>query len=96
VLIVKRILTALGFIAALAVSALFTSLNPGVIDLDLGFASFETPVGLAFVLALGLGWLLGLLSAILWITRLAAERRRLRGELKRSVPVHVPVPDERG
>jgi uncharacterized integral membrane protein len=93
---IKRIITAVIFIAALAASALFTSLNPGTIGLDFAFASVESPLGLAFVLALALGWVLGILSALFWITRLAADRRRLRSQLKQTSPVERAVRDERG
>jgi uncharacterized integral membrane protein len=93
---IKRILIAVVFIAALAASALFTSLNPGTIALDFGFASVETPLGLAFVLALALGWVLGILSSLFWLTRLASDRRRLRSQLRRSSPIERAVQDERG
>ena len=92
---IKRILIAALFIAALAVSALFTSLNPGTIALDFGFAAVETPLGLAFVLALALGWVLGIVSALLWLIRLATDRRRLRSRLKQSSPVAPAIQDER-
>lgn len=91
----KRILTILVFVAALAASALFTSLNPVAIQLDLGFTSFETPLGLAFVLAVAVGWLLGLISALGWVVRLVAERRRLRAQLREQSAASVPVADER-
>ena len=81
---IKRIITAAIFIAALALSAFFTSLNPGEIRLDLGFTAVDAPLGLAFVAALALGWLAGVLSLLAWVARIAAERRRLRGELKKA------------
>jgi uncharacterized integral membrane protein len=92
----KRILTAIVLVAALALSAFFTWLNPGEINLDLGFAAFEVPLGLAFVCAIACGWAIGLLSAMLWVTRLSAERRRLRAELKTASAGGYPVRDERG
>lgn len=91
----KRIITAVIFIAALAVSALFTSLNPGEIELDLAFVTLQTPLGLAFVLALAAGWALGILSALFWVMRISNERRRLRAELKKTSPVAISVRDER-
>lgn len=92
---VKRILTAIVLVAALALSAFFTWLNPGVISLDVGVTAFETPLGLAFVGALALGWVLGVLSALLWIARISADRRRLRSELK-NLSGGLPVRDDRG
>jgi uncharacterized integral membrane protein len=92
---VKRILTAVVLIAALALSAFFTWLNPGEISLDVGFAAVETPLGLAFVGALAIGWLLGILSALMWVARISADRRRLRAELKNHSG-GLPVRDDRG
>jgi len=91
----KRILTIIVFVAALAASALLTSLNPVAIQLDLGFASFQTPLGLALVLAVALGWLFGLVSSLGWVMRLLAERRSLRAQLRKGSPATGPVPDER-
>lgn len=93
---IKRTFIALLFIIALAGSAFFTWLNPGVIHLDLGFATFETPLGLAFVLAIAAGWALGIVSALLWVARLSADRRRLRANLKNASAGGLAVRDERG
>jgi len=93
---VKRILIAVIFLAALALSAFFTWLNPGEIRVDTGFAVFEIPLGLAFVLALAAGWALGILSALLWVARISADRRRLRAELKSAAAGGLAVRDERG
>lgn len=93
---VKRILTAIILVAALAVSALFTYLNPGEVTLDLGFAAYSTPLGLAFVLALAVGWALGILSVLAWVGRLAVERRRLQAELRKLSGGSTTVANERG
>lgn len=93
---VKRLFTAGIFIVALALSAFFTSLNPGGIRLDLGFTALDAPLGLAFVAALAIGWLLGVLSLLGWAARLSADRRRLRGELKRTSGGGFAGQDERG
>lgn len=92
----KRILTAIILVAALAASALFTYLNPGEVALDLGFAAVSSPLGLAFVLALAVGWVLGIVSALAWIGRLAADRRRLKAEVRRLSGGPGPVANERG
>lgn len=93
---IKQIFTAVIFIAAAALAAFFTWLNPGEIRLDLGVAELETPLGLAFVLALAAGWGLGILSALLWVARISADRRRLRAELKNAPAGGLSVRDERG
>lgn len=93
---IKRILTAVLFILALAVAVLFTAMNPGEIELDLGYTLLQVPLGLAFILAIAIGWVLGILSALPRLARLANQRRRLRGELRRTPgPTELTVPDER-
>jgi uncharacterized integral membrane protein len=93
---IKRIFTAVLFIVALAVAVLFTAMNPGEIELDLGYSVMHVPLGLAFILAIALGWLLGILSAVPRLARLANERRRLRGELRKTPgSTELAVPDER-
>jgi uncharacterized membrane protein YciS (DUF1049 family) len=81
---IKRILTVVLFLAALSASAFFTSLNPGEITLDLAFAGIRTSVGLAFVVAIAIGWLLGILSAMFWVARISMDRRQLRTRLSKS------------
>jgi hypothetical protein len=81
---VKRFLTVVLLVVAFATAAFFTSLNPGEITLDLAFTAIRTSVGLAFVLAIAIGWLLGVLSAMLWVARISMERRRLRIRLKNA------------
>jgi uncharacterized integral membrane protein len=94
---IKRIFTAVLFIVALGVAVLFTAMNPGEIELDLGYTVLNVPLGLAFILAIALGWLLGILSAVPRLARLANERRRLRGELRKTPgSTELTVPDERG
>jgi lipopolysaccharide assembly protein A len=84
VVMVKRILTVVLLVAAFAIAAFFTALNPGEITLDLAFTVIRTSVGLAFVLAIVIGWLLGVLSAMFWVARISLERRRLRVRLKNA------------
>lgn len=93
---IKRILTVVIFVAAVALAGFFTWLNPGEIRLDLGWTAREVPLGLAFVLVLAVGWLLGILSALLWVARISADRRRLRSKLKNSASTGLSVRDERG
>lgn len=93
---IKRILTVVIFVAAVALAGFFTWLNPGEIRLDLGWTAREVPLGLAFVLVLAVGWLLGILSALLWVARISADRRRLRSKLKNAAATGLSVRDERG
>lgn len=80
----KRVLTAVVFVAALAVAVLFTAMNPGEVDLELGFVLWQVPLGLAFILAIALGWVLGLLSMLPRMLRLANQKRRLRHEAQKT------------
>lgn len=93
---VKRTLFAVLIVAALAVSALFTWLNPGEVELDLGYTAVTTPLGVAFVAAIAIGWLIGILSASLWVARVTADRRRLRAQLRDASAGGLAVRDERG
>jgi uncharacterized integral membrane protein len=96
---IKRVSIAVVVVVALAVSALFTWLNPGELQLDLGVREVTVPVGVAFVAALAAGWLLGILSAALWVFRVSRDRRRLRSELKQASSASaggLAIRDERG
>lgn len=93
----KRILVAVILVAALGFAALFTWLNPGELSLDLGFTDLSAPVGLLLVAVLAIGWLIGLLSASIWVARISADRRRLRSELRSAATASgLAVRDERG
>ena len=94
VLMFKRVLTVVIFVAAFAVAVVFTAMNPEVIELELGFALVEAPRGLAFIVALALGWVLGLLSLLPRVLRLANDRRRLRNEARKASGGALTVPDE--
>lgn len=64
-------------------AAIFAFNNPVRVPLDLGLIRLESvPVSLALTVALAVGWGLGLLSAGTAVVRVAAERRRLKRELR--------------
>lgn len=63
-------------------SWIFASANPGVIELDLIFGKLEVLKAMAFTVTLAIGWLLGMLSAGLYIVKSMAERRKLRKSIK--------------
>lgn len=67
----------------LLAAAIFAYGNPDPIPIDLGFARFEAvPMTIAFTSAFGLGWIFGLACAAGALLRMAAERRRLRRDLR--------------
>jgi uncharacterized integral membrane protein len=81
-------------IAALAAISV-TVLNSGEVWVELAFARFESPLGLALVVSFVLGLVAGLSWQMVWISRLLEERSRLRRALRvadakadTSVPVH--------
>ena len=93
----RRIFSAFILILAVAVAVVFTWLNPGRIELDLGFQAFDVPVSVAFVATFALGWLFGLLSAGAWMyRRRRARKRREKAERTAAEDLSLPVIDERG
>ena len=62
----------------------FTSSNPGFVDLDLFFLTVRPSVALAFSVTFVLGWAFGLLCTTIFILRLVNERRQLRRSLRHS------------
>jgi uncharacterized integral membrane protein len=77
----------LAFVAVLLVLMLLTGVfaysNPEPIDVDIGLMRFEqVPMAAAFAIVLGVGWLLGVLSAGIALWRSAGEKRRLKQDLQ--------------
>ena len=62
----------------------FTSSNPGYVDLDLFFLTVRPSIPLAFSVTFVLGWVFGLLCTTVFIMRLINERRHLRRSLRQS------------
>jgi len=92
----RNIIYVLLVVGVLFLAAVFAAINPGRITLDLAFAKFELQESVALILALGAGWLFGLLCAGAVLLRAVNERRRLRRALRlaeaevrslRSVPI---------
>ena len=54
----------------------FTSSNPGFVDLDLFFLTVRPSIALAFSLTFVIGWAFGLLCTTVFILRLVNERRQ--------------------
>ncbi len=64
--------------------AWFTSINPGVMSIDLAFGVIQPSKPVAFAVTFLLGWTFGLLSMSFFSWRLVNERRRLRAALRNS------------
>ena len=77
----RRIIVISLVLAVAALAAVFASLNPAVIPLDLAFGEIQAPLTLVLIFCLALGWVLGLVSASFIIFRMMAQRRTLRRSL---------------
>jgi uncharacterized integral membrane protein len=82
-LTVRRLVFAAVLIVLMVLTGVFAYSNPQPIDIDVGFTRFEgVPMAVGFAVTLGLGWLLGVLSAGLALWRSKGEKRRLKQDLK--------------
>ena len=80
----KKIGIGILVVLVFAMMLVFTSSNPGFVDLDLFFTTVRPSIPLAFSLTFVLGWVFGLLCTVVFILRLVNERRRLRRQLRHS------------
>lgn len=80
----KKIGVGILVILVFAMMLVFTSSNPGFVDLDLFFLTVRPSIPLAFSVAFVIGWAFGLLCTVVFILRLANERRQLRRMLRNS------------
>ena len=78
----RAILAGTLILGTLLIAVTFAWLNPGRIDLDLGFAQTTVAAAVAFAITFALGWLFGLLSIGLYVLKLVRERRRLRRDVR--------------
>ena len=67
-----------------AIMLVFTSSNPGFVDLDLFFLTVRPSISLAFSVTFVIGWAFGLLCTLVFILRLVNDRRQLRRQLRSS------------
>jgi len=74
----RNILLLVVILASIALASIFAWLNPQTIDLDLGVGVIHARIAYAVIASLAIGWLLGLLSALGWVVRLASRNRRER------------------
>ncbi len=81
-LVLKKIGAILIVLIVFGAMLVFTSLNPGMIEVDLAFGTVESSMALAFTVAVAAGWLFGVLCMLMIVLRLVHERRQLRKALK--------------
>jgi uncharacterized integral membrane protein len=65
-----------------AVAIVVSALNAAPVDIELAFARFSSPLGVALVVTFTLGMLAGLFWRLRWIAQLLRERGRLRRALR--------------
>jgi putative membrane protein len=83
--LLKKIGIGILVILVFAVMLVFTSSNPGFVDLDLFVTTVRPSIPLAFSVTFVLGWIFGLLcTVVFFILRLVRERRRLRRQLRHT------------
>ena len=80
----KKIGVGILVVAVFAVMLVFTSSNPGFVDLDLFFVTVSPSIPLAFSVTFVIGRVFGLLCTVVFILRLVNERRQLRRKLRHS------------
>jgi len=80
---VRKIVLFLSLLFVALLAAVFAYNNPETVTLDVGFAQLdEVSVALAFTVCFAIGWLFGVITVGLALFRMAAERRRLRRDLR--------------
>ena len=79
---IRTLSTVLVLAVFILLAAVFTWLNPGMVQLDLAFAPVELSKSLAFLIAFVAGWGFGLLSCSAVLLRLVHQRRKLRRSVR--------------
>jgi len=77
-----RIITTLLALILIGLAAAFSYLNAGVVNIDYLLGQAEVRLHWLVYAALVSGWLLGILSLVGPLIRLAASRRRLREQVR--------------
>ena len=81
--LLRKILVVIALVLLVCLAAVFAYNNPDPVTVDIGLARFEnTSLTLALACAFAVGWLFGLASAAYALMRMAAEKRRIRRELR--------------
>jgi uncharacterized membrane protein YciS (DUF1049 family) len=80
---VRKIVLFVSLLLVALLTAVFAYNNPDTVALDIGFTRLEEiSIAVAFAVCFGIGWFFGLITAAMALFRMAAERRRLRRDLK--------------
>jgi uncharacterized integral membrane protein len=87
----RRLIVTILLIAIALLALLFGALNAYPVEVELAFARFTLPLGVALVIALVLGLLAGIVWRIAWVAELLTERGRLRRALREAEARAAPV-----
>ncbi len=79
---VRTLLSLLLVVVFALLVVIFSWRNPGTLEIDLAFGNYEVSKSIAFVVTLAIGWVWGLLTALVFIVRLMGDRRRLRKRVR--------------
>lgn len=79
---IRKIILITLAIAVFALAAVFASVNPDVVPVDLLFGKIEASLTVVIVVSLAIGWVLGLLSMSMVVIRLMNQRRRLKRAMR--------------
>jgi putative membrane protein len=83
VTLLRKILLVAVLVLLVLIAAVFAYNNPDPVSLDIGLARFDDiSLTLVMACAFAVGWLFGLASAGYALMRMAAEKRRIRRELR--------------
>ena len=80
----KKIGIGILIIVIFVMMLLFTSNNPGSVEIDLAFGVVAPSIPVAFSIMFVIGWAFGLLCTSFFVLRLINERRQLRRSLQNS------------
>lgn len=87
--LLRKTLIVAVLVLLVCLAAVFAYNNPDPVTVDVGVARFEnTSMTLVLACTFAAGWVFGLISAAFALLRMAAEKRRMRREL-RSVEAEV-------
>ena len=78
----RRIALIIVVLAVAGVVFVFTSLNKGMIEVNLAFDTVTTSIPFALTATFVIGWLFGVLSMGVYVLKLLNERRNLKRSLR--------------
>ena len=78
----SRLLFIALLLAVALLALLVSAMNASRVEIELAFARFESPLGVALVVTFACGLIAGLVWQVKWIAQLLNERGRLRRALR--------------